>query len=490
MFTRKFWQVNFYFFCAILSLLAMSNYPGSKNYFIVFSAAYCYLFERGLRFSSLFELYLSSFLWLGFWAKTVIILAFTNGHFVEPVGSFDYSGRLFDQGLLAATIAAIALILASIVRARIDKGFNYTNQSKDSPYKETIFTENIKNIYFNYRGLILSLYILTVLIISILNLTYGFYQRGLPAKTILPFGLNGIINWLISFGFCSISALLIYFEAYVKKNISYLIILIALLETAFSSISLLSRGMIFNVASLSLGVLLVSFSLNIKIGYKKIIFFTTSFILSFLLVVITVQILRIMLFSECSTVENYNIQNDAKPLFINRWVGIEGMLAVTSYNHKGLDLWRKALGEKYQDTGTSFYDIEIANSHYQQTTTESTHFVTLPGIIAFLYYPGSYVFLLLSLMCIYYIGWFIEKLAYICSFSNTIFTSVISLAVASRFAHFGYVPLRSYLLFGTILANILLVYLFYYIAKNNLATKQIPYQGHCHTKAKTCSKTI
>jgi hypothetical protein len=54
----------------------------------------------------------------------------------------------------------------------------------------------------------------------------------------------------------------------------------------------------------------------------------------------------------------------------------------------------------------------------------------------------------------------IEISIYKLSGSNVILCSLLSQIVAYRYAHFGYVPGQSYLLFGSIFLNVLLIYSF------------------------------
>ena len=84
---------------------------------------------------------------------------------------------------------------------------------------------------------------------------------------------------------------------------------------------------------------------------------------------------------------------------------------------------------------------------------------TLPGIIAFLFYSGSYYFLFISMFIICIIASLIEYLAFRLSNNNLIFSALIGQIIAYRLIHFGYLPHQSYLLFGTILITIFFVYL-------------------------------
>ena len=78
------------------------------------------------------------------------------------------------------------------------------------------------------------------------------FQKGTIPEIILPLGLNNFINWLLMFGLASLSSMIIFFEFYYKKN-SNNIVKIGIFENFVSSISVLSRAMIFNSTSLVYG---------------------------------------------------------------------------------------------------------------------------------------------------------------------------------------------------------------------------------------------
>lgn len=455
------------FFTAIvvlISLISACYYPGSKLTFLVFCLVFNIALLRASKLHSFFEFFLSVFLWLGFWLKICARLVFYNNTFHEPVGSFNYSPSAFDDGLLVAITAGLAFICASLLREFIFNKSNLSNKAAEHSSK----LNHLTNLYSKYRSILIFFYLLTIITVCYLNLHYGFYQRGLPPQTILPYGLNGVINWLLSFGFTSLSTLLIFFELKYNSRLSFFIINIVLLETFISNVSLLSRGMILNVFCLSVGILAYClYSKNKNILTLKTTFVSFAlFLIYFASSIILVNNLRFDKY-HIQTIQSETAQkvskyeftiDNSKALFIDRWVGAEGALAMSSYNNKSWTLWNHAWREKFSEQGTSFYDKHVLNSNYNLLTTDPVqqlHFVTLPGIVAFLFYPGSYTFLFIGMIIVYFIGYAFENASYYFSYKNIIFSSLISFVVASRFAHFGYAPSQSYLILFTIIVNIL-----------------------------------
>jgi hypothetical protein len=150
--------------------------------------------------------------------------------------------------------------------------------------------------------------------------------------------------------------------------------------------------------------------------------------------------------------------NGIKVLFLDRWVGIEGMIAVSSSQKKGWALFMEGLGEKYDEHKTSFYDLNLINSPYAKTDMGIHHYMSLPGFIAFFYYSNSLIFLSFILFILSLFASLIEYTAYKLSRGNLILSALIAQVIAYRYTHFGYVPAQSFLLFGAIILNIVIIF--------------------------------
>ena len=127
----------------------------------------------------------------------------------------------------------------------------------------------------------------------------------------------------------------------------------------------------------------------------------------------------------------------------------------------------KALKEKPIADKPTFYEftfglegIDTSNQLYENVKGN-----TLPGIIAFMYYLGSYGLLFISIFLLSIIASLIEILAFKLSSKNLIFSALIGQVVAFRFIHFGYLPSQSYLLFGSIFLTIIMFYLIMFVIK-------------------------
>jgi hypothetical protein len=450
-----------------LALLAGSNYSGSLPVYLLFTLVGNALFFNGLRRRALFfDTFIGIFLWLGFWLKFSVRTALGQAAFLDAV-AFDRSPAAYDHALIVSSCGLAALLVASLVRERF---FVYPEQTP-SCNQSGLFL-----LYQRYRRVCITLFLATVILVAISNVWLGIYQRGVVAQTVLPFGLSGVYKWLLQFGLASISALIIRFELELNRNITLLSVVPALMEALFSNVSLLSRGMILNAAGLGFGTIRQLSSMKIRPGLVRIAAVVIAFAVLFVISVLTVNYLRATSYGSSPEIVSrllHNrelptgqygktavaLQHMTVPLFIDRWVGIEAVVAVASSKDLGWDLWRDAWNERFQVGVLTIYDQRFIESPYRANADKPVfHFISLPGIIAFLYFPGSLAFLFAALLLCGWLGAAVEMATYRYAGQNWILCSLIAQVVAYRYAHFGYVPAQSYLLFGTVILNIALLY--------------------------------
>lgn len=469
----------YFFFLSLFFLLvlwlfsvALINYEGKKIVYFLFSIILNLLLFMGFRKKKVFfDTFVGIFFWLGFWLKFSFHVAFSKRTFGESVGLFDYSPLSYDSALIITITGVLGFILASLFRDKIL--FNYSNDARLIPVGMIKF-------YIKYRHIVLFLYFVLIILIGYFNGYLGLYQRGVVPKTILPFKINGVFKWLLLFGLTSITSILLHVELVIKKRFSFLLIGLGLFETFSSSTSMLSRGMILNSVGVGIGALECVKRRGLQLTRKIILLTIALFCLLFTISVLTVHQLRPYYFGNVevgqlvsSKIDSQLPQDDSisakllylskgtTGLFVGRWVGIEGVAAISSYPDKGWSLWKKAWEESYTNNGTSFYDRVILTSGYKQySQINKQHFITLPGILGFFFYPGSYIFLFASMLFLGIFGASIEIFAYKLSSSNLIFSALMAQVIAYRYAHFGYVPRQSYLLFGSIILTILMIYIF------------------------------
>lgn len=439
----------------VLSIVAGMHYKGNVLIYLMFTLLANAMLFNGFRQRSIyFETFVGIFLWLGFWLKFSIRIAFASGFFREPVGVFDGSATAFDHALIVSSCGIAGLLVASQVRARF---FIYPNAPS------TCASSGLFILYQSCRKCFVGVFLLVVVLVAVSNAWLGIYQRGMVAQTVLPYGLNGVFKWLLQFGLASVAALIVRFEIEMNRNLSLMAVFPAIMESFFSNISLLSRGMILNSSSLAIGGLRMISAMKVRLNFFALSVAVVTFVSLFAVSVVTVNSLRSEMFdptppatSTLSTASVIAVAREmSPPLFIDRWVGIEGVMAVSSSEKLGWDLWREAWREKFQEDQFSLYDLRFVSAHYASSSIDKSknHSVNLPGLIAFLYYPGSLPFLFFTVLFCALIATTLEIAT--CQFcgQNWILCSLFAEVIAYRYAHFGYVPGQSYLLFGTLILN-------------------------------------
>jgi len=470
---QKMLSVSLLLFVSILLFFGLRIYSGNKLIYFFFTVVSTFSLFYGFRKKSIFfDNFITILLWLGFWFKFTIQICFLNSQFPEGVGIFDYKPSSYDQVLLISCVGVATFSFASFLRSFF---FNY---EKINFYNLDL--GGTVNFINSNKKIIIYLLIFAILLINLLNFYYSFFQKGVITKVIIPFGISNIFNWLLFFGFASFFSILIFifylgnFKR--KKNIIYL----ALLECFISSVSQLSRAMIFNGSSIIFGFYKTLVKAGIEI--KKSDIFKLCLILSILFIFSLYVVSKLRqekgitighqvhsyLPAISSSSENVNINkisNDAikelnQILFLvsGRWVGIEGVMTIASNPEKSFLFLKRSFNEKFNYSNSFYENIVKKNIHsYEKKPPLFTVYV--PGIIGFLYYAGSVFFLITSIVFVCFACSYLEFLALKASKNNLIFCSLIGNILAYRVAHFGYMPINTYKILTAVTLTILLVFL-------------------------------
>lgn len=445
---------SIYLIWAVIILLgayALFRYPGQAYVYILFSVVSNALLHFGFRRKAFFfDTFIGVFFWLGFWLKLTLRVGFMDGLINQDVSFFDGSGPAFDRALLVASCGMMGLLVASYIRERLVSICPQKMNGVEQP--------GLYNFYVSHRRSVLAVFVTLFVAVAASNAYFGIYQRGEIPRTHLPFGLGGIYTWLLLFGLASISAVILKFELILQKRTSYLVVILSLFESFASNVSMLSRGMLLNSGALFLGIFRSVKAHSITSGWRFLVVTFFVFVVLFAGSVQFVNHLRSGLYLDTNDVQHVKGMKTPAPLFIDRWVGIEGVTAVSSYPGLGWRLWDEAWKEKFSFNKTSFYDMNLIVSSYKETDMTKHHFISLPGIIAFFFYPGSYLFLFVCMVALGGFAAMIELAVYKFGGSNLILCALLAQVVAFRYASFGYVPNQSYLLFGTILLNLAVIY--------------------------------
>lgn len=89
-------------------------------------------------------------------------------------------------------------------------------------------------------------------------------------------------------------------------------------------------------------------------------------------------------------------------LLVYRWVGLEGVMAASSYVGKGRELFANAASMRREYGEVDVYTKEISKSGFDKQAAKVIHYASPAGPIAFFYFSGSlwFVFLGMALIAI------------------------------------------------------------------------------------------
>jgi hypothetical protein len=83
--------------------------------------------------------------------------------------------------------------------------------------------------------------------------------------------------------------------------------------------------------------------------------------------------------------------NGASRFVIDRWTGLEGLMAVVSYPQRGLPLFKEAALQRRTYGMVDVYTGKISGSDFAEEQAKKYHNATPAGPIAFFYFSGSWL---------------------------------------------------------------------------------------------------
>ena len=425
----------------IAFLLNYKNYEGSIALFLLFQfssyALFLILIKKNI---SAFEFFFYLFLLLSFWFRFNCMLFFENIKISE--GDFDLKISNYDNSTFIIIVVFIGCICASIVRDKINKKSKKINQLE--------INNVFKKFYGRYRFYILFIYLGALIAIYFTNHYFNIYFKGLKNENISAI-INLIYSYLFIYGLAAITSIYIYIDYLIYKNKS--IFLLGLFEAFFTQLNILSRSFIFSFLAYLRGfILLINFD---KIKYSKF------FLLKVVSLILIIFFISVSLVTELRSLKFYDhkkhelskkkIETEIThstptlhgiiSLSVQRWVGIDALLAVSQSKKLSFDFFRSSWSEKVKFKKKSFYvENFYTKFQYHEFENKNANRVITPGIVAFLYYTGSPIFVFINILTIIIICSYIERLFYSISYGNIILSNIVGYVLTIRFIHFGYVP--------------------------------------------------
>ena len=475
--------INFFFilFAIIITSLAISEHSGNIYYYIIFSIIINTLLIYTLNTKSLFfEIYLSLFIWLGFWFKYSLSLVFLNG-IIYDSGPVENMINI-DKAILVSIVAISSVFLSFILRKKI--------------YRENIY--QIKKIsffeksYLKFRKESIFLFIILFCFVAFLNLHLNIYQKGFIYQHEISFLIVNFIKWMLIFGMTTLSCFFIYTEILRLQKVSPLLITVAFFEIFLSYSSMLSRAVIMNLSA-------ITFSLSKYLDLiknKKFLFILISSLLISMILSNNYfsNHIRINFAQEVgndvrnkknsdkekiknkntdAVIKQFKVSNDPKVklnpinmssfIIINRWSGIDSMIAIVSSKKLSFELFFQSLKEKKIINNKTFYEttFKVDWDGGKEVMIGEKRVLkgnTLPGLFSYLFYSGNYYFLFTSIFILTFIFSVFEIFCKRITNNNMIFASFISFMICFRMFNFGYAPRDTYLFVISVLLSVFMIF--------------------------------
>jgi hypothetical protein len=475
-------------FYLIILFLSLKNYNGNLGIYIIYNFLILYFFLYSFLISDFFsDKFLSIFIYLGFGFK--LIFSFYHiGHLNQVsnalIARLDcnllldcrsaklaiyYSEELYNKGLVVGIYALLSLIIISALTRKFLK----------IPCFEKISEFKTNSKYNNYRLFVITFLILISIIITIINFKFGIFQKGINSNYII----QPIFTWLLMFGLSSFFCVFLYLEFIRNKSSIFIMLCICFFENFCSSISSLSRGMIYNSSSyfLALGKIkdnkyylktiyvfivmtsLFFFSLYLSMNFRKTIY-SDDYIshqkisnpLDFNNIIeFNIKARQVSFKMASQDLEkyfSYNVDKINKEtsyffkylqhIFINRFIGISELILMVESNKTSLNLFKSFILEK-RTNNPSLYDKVISGLDLK-INREYFNPTGMPGFIGFLYSSGSIIIVILGICFFYQLSVFIERLTFTLSKQNIFLTAMITQTLTYRLIHFGVNTSQSY----------------------------------------------
>ncbi len=406
----------------LISAIAYPAYPGSLESYLLFDLLFIVMLLLALPAPRSHAYgFFALMLFLGFWAKLMLHMIF-GANFLEPIGNFSGGAAEWGRALLVASMAACGISLARLLQLGLAARFDASARSS-APAVPSWYGQSRKAIW------ILSLF--AILGLNLLNFQTAFYQTGVNPRLVLPFHLNVPLGWLINIGLALWCAVLVHWEFLRSPRSLANTLSLPILESLTSSTSALSRSFyvmhsgsyFFALGSrwaavraaltgsrlmglLLLWILCLAISLTL-VSWLRIHVYYLAYEPELLAItpqekVIPEPVLNAGGSPQVSqggapapshATPGASVSNQITPmlrqvasLFVDRWIGLEGVLAVSSYSGLSYELLVAAIQESPKKGADSLYQL-VAKSNYK--ATQRFTFLTLPGVVAVLYYSGS-----------------------------------------------------------------------------------------------------
>ena len=405
-------------------------WPGSSYTYLIFSASFTALLYFALKYrvSSGYVFFVAA-LWIGYWLKLSMHIIDPALPWMEPIGLFDFSKAAWDKVAIISSVGSFGVLIGGCIQVLTQKKVSV----KIGLNKKLVSSINIWWLV----GLV------AIIVVVFLNETFHIVHASIPPVYIgLPFHLQGLFGWCVGGGVFLILMIPFYLSTLYGHFGKASVFLI--LASVLIGVSIFSRGTVVFQSIIVLVTFFVYCDFLPRITIKQGCMFLITVMIGVLLSVTLSQTRREIFFA---SVQPTSVQpTSLQPTFskyslflmlklpIERWVGLEGVMAISAHPIKSNQLLLHAIEEQRVIGSLDMYTRDIALSPSKDTKT--IMYATPPGVFSFWYYSGSLlmVFLASTLLTLLMVG--IESILLISS-KNPFLTSAVGVGIALQLIHMG-----------------------------------------------------
>lgn len=376
----------------VILYTSSSSYPGFKLFYALYSVFFCLLFFYGISNSASYGVtFLVVTIWIGLWLKLALHLIYRSD-WVEPIGMFDGLPSSWDQVLLISMSGTSGIFVALVLSNRF-----LANKATITEYPLNVFAwfqEPLRRILW--------LGVYTIIFITFTtNEAFNIIKLGYRPALDLLWPWQGLFGWWCNIGLALLVATFLGLDWVNKKSLWLGVIGISVAGGLISA-SIHSRGLfVFFLIPL----------LFVLWNYRSSSAWLTKVRWCLILTLVTLCLSLSVIFSQyqrnmgtdalpLSKSTGAKIRNNQeflaylpgqfKRLALDRWLGLEGIMAVSSYPSKGWPLFLQAITERRTKDHVDLYTAKISLSGFTDADTTRYHYATMPGAIGFLYLSASY----------------------------------------------------------------------------------------------------
>ena len=400
-----------------LTIIALNLIDNNLLFFLIYSITSYFCVITCLREKADFtDGVCCFFFFMGFWTNPILnLILFKNNYF-----NYDT--------LTISIVVYLAITMASFISTNLNSNHVISQQN----------SEPLQIEFNRYPKLIIAIFMFFVFFISIFNLNYGIYQRGIESIGRFHSSIVSVFTLLINYGFLfysvKLSTLILSDKNF--RNKYYFIPVI--IEQFLTSLSMLSRVMPINTL-----LILYGFEKRIK-SYRLFIIYILLTVTSGIILISMVTTMR-NVYHDLRNFEYQDFQkiNFVKPSVINRFIGIDGVYYIKEYirENPDSDLFKKMTFEtRIKGVEPIYHEV----MGLAPLNNDKINFVHIPGFVGYLSagFNSITIFFIFTIfiLIIKSVEVFVSKISY----GDRMCGAIIAYFLVYRMTHSGIYVLDNY----------------------------------------------